>query len=450
MDMVSKKRKLDMVLPIILLSYFIILLDNSIVFTGSVRIAQDLGLNQAQLSWVTNAYSLTFGGLLLLGGRSGDIFGRKRMYNLGLIVFGLGSLFVGLATNASTIILARAFQGIGSAILAPTTLALLLDNYQGEARTKAVAAYGATAGIGASVGLIIGGVLASLFSWRDGFFINVPVCLLMLILSAKFIKERDRSAGKIDIFGSVVSVIGMISLVYSIVGEQYNLLIFFIAVLFIGVFIWYEARVTSPILPLSLFSNRERVGAYIARFTYLGAMLSLWFLTPQFMQNYFGYTPLTAGIAFFPLSLSIFIFSLPVSYLTKKWGNAKLMVIGLFITFVGLASLMLFNDQSNYWLGIALPMAIAGMGQGFSLSPLTSSGIAHTTADEAGAASGVVNMVHQIGGSIGLSLIISLTSVSSNIVVQYHYQMMIATIYILISFIAAIIFIYPASKNKKR
>ncbi|MGX7196580.1 MFS transporter [Enterococcus olivae] len=160
----KKKNKLDIVLPIILLSYFIILLDNSIVFTGTVKIQQELNLNTTELSWVTNAYSLTFGGLLLLGGRSGDIFGRKRMYNIGLIIFGLGSLFVGLATDAFTIIISRAFQGIGSAILAPTTLALLMDAYQGDARTKAVAAYGATAGIGSAIGLIIGGVLASLFS----------------------------------------------------------------------------------------------------------------------------------------------------------------------------------------------------------------------------------------------------------------------------------------------
>lgn len=442
MQELKKKNKLDIVLPIILLSYFIILLDNSIVFTGTVKIQQELNLNTTELSWVTNAYSLTFGGLLLLGGRSGDIFGRKRMYNIGLIIFGLGSLFVGLATDAFTIIISRAFQGIGSAILAPTTLALLMDAYQGDARTKAVAAYGATAGIGSAIGLIIGGVLASLFSWRDGFFINVPVCMLMLFLSIKFIDEKNSSFGKIDVIGSVVSVIGMVSLVYSISGDSQQLVALIIAIIFMGFFVWFESRTLNPILPLSLFHNKERVGAYIARFTFMGSMLSLWFLTPQFLQNYFGYSPLIAGLAFFPLSFSIFVFSMAVSKLTKKWGNSKLMIVGLFITIIGMFNLMLFNNQSNYWMGIAVPMVIIGMGQGFSLSPLTSSGITQTSGEEAGAASGVVNMVHQIGGSIGLSIIISLTSNIKNIVTQFHYQMMIAAIYIVISFIVAIILIY--------
>lgn len=446
MQETSINKRSMMVLPIILLSYFMILLDNSIIFTGTVKIAQDLALNQAQLSWVSNAYSLTFGGLLLLGGRSGDLFGRRKMYNIGLVIFAIGSLFVGLAGSPLAIIVARAFQGIGSAILAPTTLAILMDNFEGEERTKAVAAYGATAGIGSSVGLIIGGVLASQFSWRDGFFINVPISIVMFVLAMLFINEKETIEGKIDVFGSITSVIGMIALVYSIVGESNNLVALVIAIVFIGLFIRQEAQTSSPIMPLSLFANKERLGAYIARFTFLGAMLALWFLTPQMMQNYLGYSPLISGLAFFPLSITIFLSSLQVSRLTKKFGNGKLMVIGLIIVALGMFGLSLFNENSNYWLGIALPMMIIGIGQGFSLSPLTASGIAHTTADEAGAASGVVNMVHQIGGSIGLSVIIALTANSSNLVAAFHLQMLIATIFIVISLLAAIFLVLPHHK----
>jgi EmrB/QacA subfamily drug resistance transporter len=447
MESTNSKIKIDMVLPIILLSYFMILLDNSIIFTGTVKIAQDLNLNQSQLSWVSNAYSLTFGGLLLFGGRSGDIFGRKRMYHIGLIIFALGSLFVGLSGSSLSIILARAFQGIGSSILAPTTLAILMDNYQGEARTKAVAAYGATAGVGASVGLVIGGILASIFSWRDGFFINVPISILMFLLSARFIEERESIEGKVDIFGAVSSVIGMIALVYSIVGEAYNLLALFVAIIFLCIFIRHEAKTTSPMMPLSLFTDRERLGAYIGRFTYLGAMLSLWFLTPQLMQKHFNYTPLMAGIAFFPLTIAIFVSSMQVSRLTKLWGNAKLMAIGLIITVLGMGGLALFNINSNYWIGIAIPMIIMGIGQGFALSPLTASGIKNTSEDNAGAASGVVNMVHQIGGSIGLSLIIALTSNIQNVVSAYQIQMIGAFILTIMSLIAALLLILPAAKK---
>lgn len=448
MQETSINKRSVMVLPIILLSYFMILLDNSIIFTETVKIAQDLALNQAQLSWVSNAYSLTFGGLLLLGGRSGDLFGRRKMYNIGLVIFAISSLFVGLAGSPVAIIMARAFQGIGSAILAPTTLAILMDNFEGEERTKAVAAYGATAGIGSSVGLIIGGVLASQFSWRDGFFINVPISIIMFILAMLFIEEKDTIEGKIDIFGSITSVIGMIALVYSIVGESNNIIALVIAIVFIGLFIRQEAKTSSPIMPLSLFANKERLGAYIARFTFLGAMLALWFLTPQMMQNYLGYSPLTSGLAFFPLSITIFLSSLQVSRLTKKFGNGKLMVIGLTIVALGMFGLSLFNENSNYWIGIAIPMMIIGIGQGFSLSPLTASGIAHTTADEAGAASGVVNMVHQIGGSIGLSVVIAFSSAVTNPVSSFRLQMLIATIFIVISLLAAIFFVLPQSKKK--
>ncbi|WP_265455265.1 MFS transporter [Enterococcus sp. HY326] len=444
----TKTKSIDMVLPIILLSYFMILLDNSIIFTGTVKIAEDLGLNQMQLSWVSNAYSLTFGGMLLFGGRAGDIFGRKRMYQIGLVIFALGSLFVGLAGNAGVIITARAFQGIGSAILAPTTLAILMDNYQGEARTKAVVAYGSMAGIGTAFGLIIGGMLASLFTWRDGFFINVPVSILMFILSAKFIHERETEKGKIDFLGYIVSVIGMIALVYSIVGEAYNLISFIIAVLFLGFFIYHEAKTAAPIMPLSLFKNKERLGAYISRFTFLGSMLTLWFLTPQMMQNYFGYSPLLTGVAFFPVTVAIFISALQVPRLTKLWDNTKLMIIGLITTAIGLGSLALFNGEIGYWFGIAIPMVILGIGQGFTLSPLTAAGIAHTSAEEAGAAAGVVNMVHQIGGSVGLSIVVALSAGVSDLIASYQLQMTIATVFVLISLLSAIFLVRAGTKRK--
>lgn len=446
MDTMNSKVRFDMVLPIILLSYFMILLDNSIIFTGTVKIAQDLRLNQAQLSWVSNAYSLTFGGLLLFGGRSGDIFGRKKMFNIGLILFGIGSLLVGVAGSALPIIAARAFQGIGSAILAPTTLAILMDNYHGEARTKAVAAYGATAGVGASVGLVIGGILASTFSWRDGFFINVPISIMMLVLASLFIKKRPTIEGTMDLIGSITSVVGMVSLVYSIVGERDQVVALVMAIIFLSWFVVHEGRTASPMMPLSLFKDKERLGAYLARFLFMGAMLSLWFLTPQLMQNYFGYTPLQAGVAFFPLTIAIFLSSLRVSFLTAKWGNTKLLIIGLFITTIGMIYLAFFNETSTYWTGIAIPMIIIGIGQGFALSPLTAAGIANTTPDEAGAASGVVNMVHQIGGSIGLSLIIALTNQISDQVLAYQIQMALAAFFIAGAFIFSIWLI--AKKHK--
>jgi MFS family permease len=187
-----KNKRFGIILPIILISYFVILLDNSIVFTSTVSIARDLKMTTATLAWVTNAYSLTFGGLLLLGGRLGDLYGRKKVFLSGLVIFGIGSLLVSASPNAAVIIAARAFQGIGSAVLAPTTLALLLDSYTGTMRTQAISYYGATAGIGASVGLVLGGWITATFSWRVGFFINVPIVLCLLILSMMFIHTDSK------------------------------------------------------------------------------------------------------------------------------------------------------------------------------------------------------------------------------------------------------------------
>lgn len=184
-----KKEKFGAILPITLLSYFLILMDNSIVFTSSVQIGDSLGLTSAALSWVSSAYTLTFGGLLLLSGRLSDLIGRKRIFLIGLLIFGASSLVIGLSNSAEIVITMRAIQGIGSSIIAPTTLALIMDAYQNEMRQRAISYYGATAGIGSSIGLLVGGGLTSLISWRAGFLINVPFTILLFILTLKYVKH---------------------------------------------------------------------------------------------------------------------------------------------------------------------------------------------------------------------------------------------------------------------
>ncbi len=444
-----KKTNKKVILAIILISYFMILLDNSIIFTGTVKIAAELNLSQTTLSWVTNAYSLTFGGLLLLGGSIGDIIGRKRVFMIGLTVFAVGSLLVGLANSAVMIILARAFQGIGSAILAPTTLALLMDSFSGEARTRAIAAYGATAGIGASIGLVIGGIFASLLSWRDGFFINVPIAIIMIGLTVLFIPTTQATQAKrLDLIGALTSIIGMTALVYSLVGQQGRLLALLVAVVAIATFIWQEARTKQPMMPLRLFADCERLGGYIARFFYLGAMLSMWFLTPQIMQTHLGFTPLQAGIGFFPLTVVNFIVALQVSKLTKRFGNTKLLTVGIATTAIGMCALGFFSEQVGYALGIAVPMILMGIGQGLTLSPLTVAGVANTLPADAGAASGVVNMVHQIGGSIGMSFIVAVSATFKNGLTSYHVAMGLATVLLIGALLAVIGLILPTLKKE--
>lgn len=427
------KQKFGMVLPIILISYFMILLDNSIVFTSTVKIAADLSLSASELSWVTNAYALTFGGLLMIGGRSGDIFGRRNVFLIGLVIFSIGSLLVGLSTNGLMIIAMRALQGIGSAILAPTTLALLMDSYRDQMRTRAIVYYGATGGLGASIGLVVGGLIASYASWRWGFLLNVPVGILMIVLTLKYIPASKKVEGKLDWLGSILSVLGITALVYGINGASHPVPMVMTGILLLVLFVWQEKVSKHPITPLKLLKDRERSSAYIARFFFLGAMISYFFLTPQAMQQVYHFTPLMAAVGFLPETLPQFVFATLVSRLNEKFTNTQILIAGTVITLAGLVFAAVVGIQAGYWWSVAIPMVIIGIGQGFTLSPLIVAGVANTDREIAGSASGVVNMVHQIGSSVGLSIITVLTANLISPVLSYDHAIIIMAVFMLIS-----------------
>lgn len=427
------KQKFGMILPIILISYFMILLDNSIVFTSTVKIAADLSLSASELSWVTNAYALTFGGLLMIGGRSGDIFGRRNVFLIGLVIFSIGSLLVGLSTNGLMIIAMRALQGIGSAILAPTTLALLMDSYRDQMRTRAIVYYGATGGLGASIGLVVGGLIASYASWRWGFLLNVPVGILMIVLTLKYIPASKKVEGKLDWLGSILSVLGITALVYGINGASHPVPMVMTGILLLVLFVWQEKVSKHPITPLKLFKDRERSSAYIARFFFLGAMISYFFLTPQAMQQVYHFTPLMAAVGFLPETLPQFVFATLVSRLNEKFTNTQILIAGTVITLAGLVFAAVVGIQAGYWWSVAIPMVIIGIGQGFTLSPLTVAGVANTDKEIAGSASGVVNMIHQIGSSVGLSIITALTANLISLVLSYDHAIIIMAVFMLIS-----------------
>ncbi|MBN4910392.1 MFS transporter [Staphylococcus sp. EG-SA-13] len=430
------KHTFGIVLPIILFSYFLILMDNSIIFTSTVKIANDLQMDDASLSWVSNAYTITFGGFLLLAGRLGDLLGRKKIFLIGLMIFGISSLLIGISQTDYQIIIFRAIQGIGSAIIAPTSLALLMDTYEGKQRMKAISYYGATAGIGASIGLLLGGWLTSVISWRSGFLINVPFTIILIILTILYVKQTEIKRTKIDYFGAILSVIAAMSLVYGITSNALPFLI--LGFILIIAFVFLERRLDYALMPISLFNNSVRSGAYIARFIFMMAMLSYWFILPQIMQEIYHYTPLQAGIGFLPLTIVNFIAAMYLPTITEKFGNTNVLLTGQAILIIGLVISALVDPTNGYWLAIGLPMILVGLGQGWILAPITNAGIYKVDNNIAGAASGMTNSMHQLGGPVGLSIIVLFTAQITNITTYYHTVMWMITAYMVLALIILI------------
>lgn len=433
-------RKIDIVLPVVLIGYFLILLDNSVVFTSTVKIANSLNMTQSNVSWITNIYALMFGSLLLLGGRLGDVYGRKLMLLIGIAVFSLGSFMVGISNSGTMIILMRAIQGIGSSILAPTTLALLLDNYTGTKRQKAISYYGLTAGIGASVGIILGGIITNYLSWRWGFLINVPIGIALIFITILFVPDNSvKEKIKLDYIGTFLSFIGFFLLVYSIDSSDYKIIKFIFAILFITLFIFVEKRNKQPLMPLELFKNKERFWAYITRFLFAGTSISYFFLVPQSLQQFYGYTPLMSAIAFMPETITQFIFGMIQTKISTKFKNNSILILGIFINSLGLILGYVIGLEHGYFIGIAIPMVILGIAQGLSFGPLTSAGVAHANNNISGAASSVVNVFHQIGSSVILSIVVAYISHILNLNLKYNTEFLILSIIGILTLVTSLI-----------
>ncbi|GAA1331168.1 MFS transporter [Brachybacterium rhamnosum] len=420
-DAGSTPRHTGMILAIVLVSYFMIVLDNSIIFTGLPQIRAELQLSPAGLAWAQNAYTLVFGGLLLLGARTGDLLGRRRVFSVGLVVFGVASLLVGTAPNGAWIIAARALQGIGAAIVAPTSLALLTSSFPaGPERTRATAAYGTTAGLGASLGLVVGGALASWVSWRAGFFINVPIALVMLLLALRYLPATRPASGRFDLVGAFASTLGMGAFVYGIIqggergwGDPLTIWPIVVGVLVIALFVVDQRRAAQPIMPLRLFASAERSGAAVARLLFAGTMIAFFFFTTQFFQEVYGWTPLQAGLGFLPMTVVQFAVSLLVPTLSRRIGGAPLIGAGLGLVLAGMIWISLISADVPFVVGVVGPLVLLGAGQGLTFGPLTSAGVAGALPEDAGAASGLVNTAHQLGSTLGVAVLTAVAAGAS-------------------------------------
>ncbi|WP_327111761.1 MFS transporter [Streptomyces sp. NBC_01341] len=398
-----------------------VVLDITIVNIALPHIQSSLGFSTENLSWVVNAYTLTFGGLLLLGGRLGDILGRRRVFIFGVLLFVLASLLGGLSQDAWQLLAARALQGVGGAIASPTALSLITTTFrEGPERNRAFGVFAAVSAGGSAIGLLAGGVLVEWLDWRWVFFVNVPIGLLIAFATPRYIKESERHPGHFDLLGALTSTLGMVLLVYGFIrasedGWTDSLTIgaFVGAVVFLGVFLAVESRSRQPITPLHMFRDRNRAGTYGMMLSLSAAIFGMFFFLTLFVQNILDFSPLQAGLAFLPVSVIIAISAGIASQLLPKWGPKPFLVVGAVFAAAGLGWLTLTDVDSTYLGSILGPLLVFGFGMGMQFVSLTLMAVSGVAPREAGAASGVLNATQQVGGSLGLSILVTVFGTAS-------------------------------------
>ncbi|MFE5854478.1 MFS transporter [Streptomyces sp. NPDC056500] len=398
-----------------------VVLDITIVNIALPHIQSALDFSTTSLAWVVNAYTLTFGGLLLLGGRVGDILGRRRVFMFGVALFALASLLGGLSQNSWQLLAARALQGVGGAIASPTALALITTTFrEGPERNRAFGVFAAVSAGGGAIGLLAGGMLVEWLDWRWVFFVNVPIALLILVVTPRYIPESERHSGHFDIAGAMTSTLGMVALVYGFIraaqeGWRDTLTIgsFVAAVVLLGVFILVERRSRQPITPLHMFADRNRAGTYGIMLSLAAAIFGMFFFLTLFVQDVLGFSPLMAGLSFLPVSAVIAIGAGVTSQLLPKYGPKPFMVTGAILAAVGLGWLTQTDVNSTYLGSVLGPMLIFSLGMGMQFVSLTLMAVSGVSREESGAASGLLNAMQQVGGSLGLSILVTVFGTAS-------------------------------------
>lgn len=398
-----------------------VVLDITIVNIALPHIQSDLGFSTTTLSWVVSAYTLTFGGLLLLGGRAGDILGRRRVFIFGVLLFVLASLLGGLAQNGGQLLAARALQGVGGAIASPTSLALITTTFkEGPERNRAFGVFAAVSAGGGAIGLLAGGMLVEWLDWRWVLFVNVPIGLLIAFATPRYIKESERHQGNFDIVGALTSTLGMAALVYGFIRagqdgwrDPLTLGSFAAAVVLLTAFVAVERRSKQPITPLHMFADRNRAGTYGIMLCLAAAMFGMFFFLTLFVQNVLGFSPLMAGLAFLPVSAVIAIGAGLASQLLPRYGPKPFMVTGALLAAAGLGWLTMTDVDSTYAGSILGPMLVFSLGMGMLFVSLTLMALSRVPVHESGAASGLLNATQQVGGSLGLSILVTVSGTAS-------------------------------------
>ena len=417
---VTSGRSKSLALVLLAATQFVVVLDAAIVNVALPSIGKALDFSRDDLSWVVNAYTLVFGGFLLLGGRLADLFGRRRMFMGGLVLFSLASLLGGLAQSSTWLIAARAAQGLGAAIVSPAALSLVMTTFaEGAERNRALGVWGAVAGSGGAAGVLLGGVLTQYLGWEWVLFVNVPIGLAAAALAPRLlIESREQDATRaFDLAGAITVTGGLALLVYALVdanrvgwGSTETIVRLAIAAVLLGSFVVIETRAKRPLVPFSIFRLRTLRGANAVGLLIGMALFSMFFFISLYLQEVLGYSALKAGLAYLPLALTIIVSAGAASALVTRIGFKPTLIAGMVLIAVALVWFAQVSTGGTYLGDVLGPSLVVAVGLGFAFVPVTIAATTGVPAEESGLASGLINTAQQVGGALGLAILATVAS----------------------------------------
>jgi EmrB/QacA subfamily drug resistance transporter len=426
--MSSQSTRRWIALVLLCATQFLVVLDVAIVNVALPSIQTALDFSQENLQWVVSAYTLTFGGLLLLGGRMADLLGRRRVFMVGLVIFSVASLACGFATSDTFLIAARAVQGIGAAVISPAALSILVTTFQeGAERNKALGIWGAIAGIGGAAGVLAGGILTDTLGWEWIFFVNVPVGLAVLALVPRFIDESHAEAEtrNFDVAGAVSVTAGLALLVYALVNTDSagwasaeTIGLFAVSAALLVAFVVIELRATAPLMPLGIFKLRSLTGANIVGLLLGAAIFSMFFFLSLYMQQVLGYSALKSGFAYLLVAVVIIFAAAASQALVTRFGVKTILTIGMSLLTLGLLWFTQIDVQGGYLVDLVPGFVLAGIGLGFSFVPVSIAALQGVRPHEAGIASGLINTSQQVGGALGIAILSTIATTHTESLIE--------------------------------
>jgi len=419
-DAEAAQRRKWLALALLATTQFVIVLDAAIVNVAIPSIGKDLKFSPENLTWIPNAYALTFGGFLLLGGRMADLLGRRRLFMYGLVLFSVASLLGGLSQSEAQLIAARALQGLGAALVAPSALSMVTNMFaEGAERNKALGVWGAVSGSGGAAGVLLGGVLTEYAGWEWVLWVNVPIGVIAAFIAPRLLDESRRESGTrhFDAIGAVTVTAGLSLLVYALVdavsagwGSTKTIALLAIALALLAAFVVLEQRSREPLVPFSIFRIRTITGSNLVGLLVGASLFAMFFFLSRYMQEVLGYSALKAGLSYLPLALAIIVSAGIASVLVTKLGFKPVLIAGMGLVTIALLWFGQVPVSGSYVSDLLGPMVIAAVGLGFAFVPVTIGAMTGVSEDESGLASGLINTSQQVGGALGLAVLGSLAS----------------------------------------